>query len=46
MDRLVCSDLNDTAAAHMTEDGYIKHLLLEIRVRLGVTEFGPLPNVA
>jgi hypothetical protein len=29
MDRLVCSELNDTAAAHMTEDGYVKHRLLE-----------------
>jgi hypothetical protein len=25
IDRLVCSGLNDTAAANMTEDGYIKH---------------------
>jgi hypothetical protein len=46
MDRLVCSGLNDTAAAHMTEDGYIKHRLFEIRVRIGLTEFGPLQSVA
>jgi hypothetical protein len=46
MDRLVCSGLNDTAAAHMTENGYVKHRLLEIEVRLGVTEFGPLQSVA
>ena len=45
LDRLVCSKLNDTAAAHMTENGYIRHRMLEIEVRLGVTEFGPLPDV-
>ena len=27
MDRLVSSVLNDTAAAHMTENGYVKHRL-------------------
>ena len=42
MDRLVCSELNDTAAAHMTENGYIRHRLLELEVRLGLTEFAPL----
>ena len=42
MDRLVCSELNDTAAAHMTENGYIRHRLLELEVRLGVTEFASL----
>ena len=42
MEMLVCSELNDTAAAHMTENGYIRHRLLEIEVRLGVTEFGSL----
>ena len=42
MDRLVCSELNDTAAAHTTENGYIRHRLLELEVRLGLTEFAPL----
>lgn len=46
MDRLVCSELNDTAAAHMSENGYVRHRMLEIEVRIGVTEFGPLANVA
>ena len=46
LDRLVCSKQNDTAAAHMTENGYIRHRLLEVRARLGVAECGPLPNVA
>jgi hypothetical protein len=35
MDRLVCAELNDTATAHMTENGEIKHRLLEIRMREG-----------
>ncbi len=42
MDRLVCSELNDTAAAHTTENGYIRHRLLEQELRLDVTEFAPL----
>jgi hypothetical protein len=46
MDRLVSSKKDDVAAAHMSENGYIKHRMLEIEVRLGVTEFGQLPNVA
>ena len=35
MDRLVCAELYDTATAHMTENGEIKHRLLEIRMREG-----------
>jgi len=35
MDRLVCTELYDTATAHMTENGEIKHRLLEIRMREG-----------
>jgi hypothetical protein len=46
MDKLVCSRQDDTATAHMTENGYVRHRMLEIEVRLGVTEFGLLPNVA
>jgi hypothetical protein len=46
MDRLVSSELNDSAAAHMTEDGYVKHRMLEVEARMGVTEFAPLPSVA
>jgi hypothetical protein len=30
MDRLVLSMLDDTAAAHLTEDGYIKHRIGEL----------------
>ena len=46
MDRLVAPELSDTAAAHMTENGYVRHRMLEIEVRLGVTEFGSLSSVA
>jgi hypothetical protein len=39
MDRLVLSKLDDTAAAHLTEDGYIKHRIAELAKKrsLGVT---------
>jgi hypothetical protein len=30
MDRLVLSKLEDTAAAHLTEDGYVKHRIAEL----------------
>ena len=45
IDRLVCSE-QDTATAHMSENGYVRHRMLEIEVRLGVTEFGGMPDVA
>jgi hypothetical protein len=35
MDRLVCAELYDTATAHITENGEIKHRLLEIRMPEG-----------
>jgi hypothetical protein len=35
MDRLTCTESNDTAKAHMTENGEIKHRLLEIKMREG-----------
>ena len=50
LDRLVCSELNHTASAHITENGHVRHRMLEIEVRLGVTQsrllFGPITNVA
>jgi hypothetical protein len=45
MDRMVSSK-NDTATAHVTENGYVRHRMLEIEVRLGVTEFGPKLSAA
>jgi len=40
MDRLVLSQLDDTAAAHLTEDGYVKHRIAELLKRraLGVPD--------
>jgi hypothetical protein len=37
-DKLVYTEMDDTARAHMTEDGYVKHRMLEIRVRFPSTE--------
>jgi hypothetical protein len=34
MDRLVCSKRDDTAGAHMTENGYVRHRMLELEARL------------
>jgi len=34
MDRLVCSKDEDAAAGHVTENGYVRHRLLEIEIRL------------
>jgi hypothetical protein len=36
-DRLVISKGDDSAAAHMTENGYVQHRSLEVRIRLAVT---------
>ena len=33
-DKLVHSKLDDTASAHLTEDGYVKHRMLEIVKRI------------
>lgn len=30
MDRLVLSTLDDSAAAHLTEDGYVRHRIAEL----------------
>ncbi len=35
MDRLIHPDLEDTASAHMTENGHVKHRLLELGLRVG-----------
>ena len=47
MDRLVLWMLDDTAAAHITEDGYIKHRIAElIKKRLFGTSDAGLPKSA
>lgn len=33
MDKLVYAELNDEATAHMTEDGYVRHRILEMTQR-------------
>jgi hypothetical protein len=35
--RLVTSNEDDSATAHMTENGYVQHRSLEVRIRLAVT---------
>jgi hypothetical protein len=34
VDRLVQHNLDDSASAHLTEDGYVKHRMLQISKRL------------
>ena len=46
LDRMVFSELNYTAAGHITENGHIRHRMLEIEIRLLAKEFGIQPNVA
>jgi hypothetical protein len=45
MDRLVSSKSDDAATAHLTENGHVRHRVLEIRVRLAVMT-GSLEHVA
>jgi hypothetical protein len=33
MDKLVYAELSDEATAHMTEDGYVRHRILEVTRR-------------
>ena len=46
LDRLVCSELSDTATAHLTENGYVRHRMLELQVRRQRAEFGRVSKVA
>jgi hypothetical protein len=36
IDRVVTPNRTESASAHMSEDGYVKHRILEMRVRFGV----------
>lgn len=45
MDRWVVKELDDTASAHLTEDGYVKHRMLEMAVRFGA-QLEPLKSGA
>jgi len=40
-DRLVHPRLNDIAAAHLTEDGYVKHRLIELELLRSSTNLLP-----
>jgi hypothetical protein len=46
MDKLVYAELNDDATADMTEDGYVRHRILEIRVRFPAAVIRPAQQVA
>ena len=35
MDRLVLSQMDDSAGAHLTEDGYVKHRIAELMKKRG-----------
>ena len=43
VDRSVVSEVGDTAAAHFSEDGYLCHRMLELKMRFG---FVALRNAA
>jgi hypothetical protein len=45
MDRWVVSELDDTASAHLSEDGYVKHRMLEMAMRFGA-RIAPLKSGA
>jgi hypothetical protein len=40
MDRLVLSKLDDTAAAHITEDGYVRHRIAELMKKRALAGIG------
>jgi hypothetical protein len=46
LDRLVLPELDDTAGAHISEDGYVLHRIAEMRARFGVVGAKPSLNVA
>jgi hypothetical protein len=46
IDRMVVPKLDDTASAHLTEDGYVKHRIAELMRRRGGTIVEPLQRSA
>lgn len=46
IDRMVLHKLEDTASAHLTEDGYVKHRIAELMKRRAVTFATPLQRSA
>jgi len=47
VDRLVESERGDSASAHLTEDGYVKHRMAELIKKLGaISSYAWLPESA
>jgi hypothetical protein len=46
MDRMVVHKLEDTASAHLTEDGYVKHRIAELIKKRAVVFNAPLQRSA
>jgi hypothetical protein len=46
IDRMVVHKLEDTASAHLTEDGYVRHRIAELMKRRAVTFPAPLQRSA
>ena len=46
IDRMVLDKLEDTAAAHISEDGYVRHRIAELKRRHGSTYEVPLQRSA
>ena len=41
LDRTVIAEVGDTASAHVTEDGYLRHRMVELRTRFGIPDAHP-----
>jgi len=46
IDRMVVPKLDDSASAHLTEDGYVKHRIAELMKRRAVVVPAPLQKSA
>jgi hypothetical protein len=46
IDRMVVPKLDDSASAHLTEDGYVKHRIAELKKKRAVTFPAHLPRSA
>jgi len=46
VDKLVHNQLYATASGHLSEDGYVRHRMLEIAARLKPTDSSPKINAA
>lgn len=46
LDRMVISEAGDAASAHITEEGYLRHRILELRTRFGINDAHPHQTAA